>query len=703
MDGGAQEILEVRDAVSFLRRRARLIVLTVAITLGLAFLFLVGTTPLYTATTLLLVDPAQKNLLQPSSDGTMNAALASSLIESEVEILLSDTVLLATIRDAKLISDPEFGPSLSILDRLRQAAGIGAGGAPDGEAMVNTSLARLRDALGARRRGLTNLIEISLTAENPARAAALANRLADTYIRLQVSAKAESFLNARDVIEAQLSDAQRALAETDTALAGYFETNLDRLERESGSAAVAALRQQLEQADAEQRAARQAADAAARALVAQDWAALVSDLDSDALAALQSQRESLARRLGQSEAGTEAAVDLRAGLAGVDAQLARAGETALAALHAEVAGYETAGERIRDELRRTLLAGDLSTETLMQIYGLQQEAAIAQRQYDTMLTRMRDLEAQAMLQVADSRVVSEAIAPADPSFPNAGRILVLALASSLGLGVGLAFISEYYIGGIHSTHQLANVIPAKVGSVLPKVSHSAEQRSAADTVVDAPMSHYAESLRRLRANVDRFSASGDGTSRIIMVTSAIPAEGKSVTALALARTYAAAGKRTLLIDADMRKPAQNELLGVEPASGLFEYLAQTDDPQASDCYARDPRSRVGVIFGRQRSATPTDQPIQSEAFRRLIEDARQSFDVILIDTPPLSPVVDARYVAPLADCAVLCVRTGETSQADLRAAYEQLTDHAAPTTAVISALTFHPRTENDAHYSGLYD
>jgi capsular exopolysaccharide synthesis family protein len=704
MDEVSESVIDLRDVVSILRRRYRLIVLTGAIVLGLAFLYLAQTTPLYTSTTLILVDPAQKNLLAPEREGMVNSSLASSLIESEVEILRSNTVLLAVIEAADLLRDPEFGPSLSLFGKFKQAVGIAPrGSAADGAALLNNTLNKLNNAVSARRRGMTNLIALSVTAEDPERAATLANTLAATYIRLQVQAKSQSFMDARDVLEAQLSAAQRALGGSDAALANYIDENLARLERESGSDAVAALRARLERANASGLAAKVTADDAATALAARDWSALADRLGDQALASLEGQRAALASRLGQTAEGSDAAVNLRAGLEQIEAQLARQGEAAVASLRDEVSGLSAAGDQLRDDIRRELLSGDLSAETLSEIYGLQQEATIAQRQYDTLLTRMRDLEAQALVQVADSRVVSQAIAPSGPSFPNTKMILALALVASLMLGVGLAFVSEYYVGGIHSAHQLANVIPARIGSVVPKASQSADQASVADIIIDAPMSQFSESLRRLRANIDRFAPSGVEGSRMVVVTSAIPAEGKSVTALALARTYSAAGKRTLLIDADMRKPTQNKLLGVTPASGLFEYLVQSgEEPHAADCYDVDPRSRVGVIFGRQRPDAPTDQPIQSEAFRRLIEDARHSFDVIVIDTPPLIPVVDARYVAAMADAVVLCVRTGETSQSDARTAYDQLVDHAAPTTAILTALTFQSASEHDYKYSGYY-
>ncbi len=696
------EMIDLRELVAIFRRRARLILLSVAIILGLAFLYLARTTPLYTSTALLLVDPAQKDLLQPADSANMNASLASALVESEVEILKSDTVLLAMIRDQNLVQDAEFGPTLSLTDKLKQAVGFDP--APrDGAALLSQTLTRLRDAVSVRRRDLTNVIALSVTSADPNRAAELANSLATTYVHLQVQAKSNSFLDAKSVLERQLVNAQMMLANSDTALSDYIDRNLDRLEKESGSAAVSTLRQQLERAKRERLSASFAADQVATALKDQDWDSLVATLQSDAVSALDQQRRDFAKRLSEAEAGSAMAVDLRAGLARIEAQLASEGQTQLATLQQNVTVYSQTSDKLREDIRRELLGGNLSPETLSQLYGLQQESTIAQRQYDTLLSRMHDLETQALVQVADARLVSQAIAPGAPSSPNTRLILAMALVASVGLGLGLALVAEFYVGGINSASQLANILGARVAAVVPRTSQEAGQFSIADTVIDAPMSAYSESLRRLRSSIERFSPQTPNEALVIMVTSAIPAEGKSTLALALARTYAVAGKRALLIDADMRKPAVHSLLGIEPESGLFNYLTSpAESAESADCYDIDPRARVGAIFGHGRPDAPTDQLLQTERFRGLIADARRSFDVVIIDTPPLMPVVDAHYIAGLADCVLLCARAGETTQTDIRSAYGQLVDHIGKDTNLMTVLTFYEAWRRGYKPHGYY-
>ena len=109
MNSESVNFIEIKDVLSILRRQARLILLTLAVILSIAFIFLVRAAPLYTASALLLVDTTQKNLLDPSRSSSSNASVDNSRIESEVEILKSDSLVLQTIQSAQLFNDDEFG------------------------------------------------------------------------------------------------------------------------------------------------------------------------------------------------------------------------------------------------------------------------------------------------------------------------------------------------------------------------------------------------------------------------------------------------------------------------------------------------------------------------------------------------------------------------------------------------------------------
>ena len=509
----SRETIDIKDLLSILQRQARLIGVTIFVFLTLAFLFLARAVPLYTATALIEVDPAGRSLLDPQDTQRAAATMADARLESEVEKLRSSSLALDTIRDTELYLTEEFGVSLSLTDRAKQAIGLELPEPPTGLQVVQATLGRFNDAMSVRRRGLTYLVAVSFTSENPTRAAEVANAHAQTYFRRQLDAKVQDALAGRDILRAQLDLAQAQLAATDGAFSDYINHNLDRLMAESGSMAVENLRDQMTATAATRGELLQSQTRARAALEASDFDTLANEIGDTTLIALTEQRSVLARQIAGKAEGTAEAIDLAAGLADLEARIVTEGARAVSQLDASVTGYETAESDLRAQLQTELLSGPLSPQTLTEVYSLQQEAQIAQRQYDTMLLRLREIETQALVQIADSRVVSEALPPRQPSYPNKKLILALALFAGIGGGITLAFAYEYFVGGVTSAIQLGNLLPARVGAVIPREALPADQKTVADKIVNEPMSLIAESFRRLRAAVDRACPDDPGRGR----------------------------------------------------------------------------------------------------------------------------------------------------------------------------------------------
>ena len=386
----------------------------------------------------------------------------------------------------------------------------------------------------------------------------------------------------------------------------------------------------------------------------------------------------------------------RAAVTQADAAIARFIQTHQGALGADAAS---------PDLHSLMLQADLPPESLAQVFGLEQEAAIARTQYHTLLSRLRDLEAQARLQVADSRIVSAAMVPNTPSAPDTRLILLLGLIAGLGLGVGLAFFRDYYAGGITSAAQLRDLVQAPVATSVPLViGPPNEATSCADKIVSEPLSPYTEAIRRLRVSLDhgfRHRSAPAGEGRVVMITSAGPNEGKTALALALARLYAISGKKTLLIDGDLRKPGVHVQAGVQPQFGLLEYLRDPSQTEvATGFYTRDPQTPLSLVLGAGRSGVPTDQLIGSPTFEMILRDVRRSFDRVIIDTSPLMPVVDARMIVYHADAVVMAARYANTARADLRGAVQVLAEAIGPDTDVYTVLSHQDaRAKNDGYTS----
>ena len=189
-----------------------------------------------------------------------------------------------------------------------------------------------------------------------------------------------------------------------------------------------------------------------------------------------------------------------------------------------------------------------------------------------------------------------------------------------------------------------------------------------------------------------------------MVTSSVPAEGKSTLSLSLARVYAMTGLKVVIVDADLRKPTIANLMKLDAKVGLLEFLLDPASAKVASDFgiSNDPLTKLQGILGEGRAKVPTDQLLSSPSFGAMIDKLRLSYDIVVVDTPPLLPVVDARYVAYHANAIVLPVRWAATSQSDLRAALASLRQIVGSDVTVHLALNQNEQTAGGYGYGYGY-
>jgi len=702
--------IDIRGILGLLRRRLRLIVLTVVVVVGVAGIVAFALTPIYSATALVLVDPSRKNLLEPETQFTATSA-DNARIDSEVEILRSDSILLKVVASQNLLASEEFGVSVDWRTRLMSFLRLSQPPQPNSEDMLNATLAKLRGAFSAQRRGMTYLIAVQARSEEPEMAARLANAISEAYIEDQLASKVTSTLASRDILQSRIIEARDAIVASEGAFDSFIESNIQRITESSGSSQLAEMQEHIRTLSDMRRQSAAAAERAQQSLGAGDWQTLIASLQTQALATYEAQREEIEARLIGLEDTSPTAINLRRELAVVEENLRSQATADLANLRQTITSAQEEEDRLRQEMRRQVLGSTLPAEVLAELYELQQGAEIARSQYQLLLSRSQDLDTQATLQVADSRIVSPALAPRVPSFPNKTLIIALAGLGALGLGIALAFLYENLIGGFTTEEQMESVLKSRVASAIPRTRPQAEGVSLSDLMVNSPLSAFAEAIRRIRAIVDQQARAGSGNGpesggRVVMISSTAPNEGKTTLALALARSYALSGRRTLLVDCDLRKPSVHRQLGIEPSHGLHDYLDPTraEPMNLISIISKDHLTEATVIVGARKSDVPTDQLLASTSFGKLIEAARSSFEVVVLDTPPIGPVVDGLYVAPFADSIVFVTKWASTSQSDTRKAIEALTEAKRPGTPIVTALNQQdePKTAYYRKYGGYY-
>lgn len=693
--------LDLGALLGVLRRQYRVIVLSVASIVVLAVIYLLAVTPRYTATALVSIAP-NRGVLSEDVASANNSAVISAQVEGEVAILKSSDVLLALIAEANLVTDPEFGISLSRTDRALTWIGIERAIEPQAGAALTSVLRRVGDAVQVRRRGLTYLVEVSVTSQDAQKAADLANALVAIYTSQQVDGKVEQILAARNILAPRIDNAQAELERLQHEADRFLETVVSEFVENSDREDLVGLRDQFSLAQRQLDGLRQQSAALRAISEGRDLPSSQTALLSETVRVLAEQRADLQRQLSDEASATGIdAQTLRAELAEVDGRLRAVAQSERDASLASISGLTQVADRARAELRDAALTSDLPSSELSSFYRLQQESATARLEYESLLRRLRQLETLADVQIADAVMASSAVTPSGASFPNNRLVLALALVAAMGLGVGLAFINEYLVGGITSEDQLRDLLSAPVALPVPAIA-SVDQVDPSAQVWQAPMSGFSESFRQVRRQASRLVRPGLRGS-VYLFTSAVPEEGKTTSALAFARTLALSGTRTILVDFDLRKPSIAARLGAEPSRMLLDTLSgRVDMASVGGAYVRDEVTGLDVLVGGGRSDLPTDTLISSRQTGELMAHLRGEYDAIVLDTAPVLPVVDTLYLTPHADLVVMLVRYAATNQRDVRRAAERIRGDLGGGVQLLPVLSMEQRGKRAYYYGGYY-
>jgi capsular exopolysaccharide synthesis family protein len=243
--------------------------------------------------------------------------------------------------------------------------------------------------------------------------------------------------------------------------------------------------------------------------------------------------------------------------------------------------------------------------------------------------------------------------PISPSSPRTGINLVLGLLIGLALGVGYAFLKDSLDTSVKSPDELAAVTGATPLGMITFDPNAKEQPLVA---LDQRATR-AEAFRTIRTNLQYVDV--DNPPQVVAVTSAIPGEGKSTTAVNLAITMAQAGKKVVLVETDLRKPKASYYLGVESSLGLTDVLA--GNTPLGDALLPWGRGLLTVLPAGHTPPNPSEL-LSSHQFEQVLKELRGDFDVVIVDATPLLPVTDGAIVAKAADGAVLVVKFGKTTR-----------------------------------------
>jgi capsular exopolysaccharide synthesis family protein len=322
-----------------------------------------------------------------------------------------------------------------------------------------------------------------------------------------------------------------------------------------------------------------------------------------------------------------------------------------------------------------------NTETTVRLRTLEREAQASRALYEAVLVRFKETSEQQGLQQADARIISRADAPVRPSFPNESIFLLLALTGALGLALLFAFAAEKIDNGFRSSDQVEALLGLPTIAMLPALRSLGIKGSQPEQyVTDKPSSSMAEAVRMLRTSL--LLSSVDQPPRVLLLTSALPGEGKTTVALMLARLASFSGEKVILIDADLRRPRIHSALQVENTAGLVELLSG-QAPIEKVLRTSDVAGR-SVHFISAGQATPhATELVRSQQMRRFIRSLAGMYSLVIIDGPPVLPVADAKVLATQVDRVLHVVRWSETPRQVVAQSVRQLKDVGANLAGIV--------------------
>lgn len=359
-----------------------------------------------------------------------------------------------------------------------------------------------------------------------------------------------------------------------------------------------------------------------------------------------------------------AAEQVQSQIAGIDAEIA--------AIEAEVDGVD---ERIRtadsaaDRLLLEQERSEVEDRLDPQLDSLQARRAA----YDDQLDRL-DLSTNLTL-TGGAQIVSEAVEPAGPVRPTPRRNVLAALALGLALGVALAFVRDHLDDSVKGRDDVEGATPGTwVLALVPKVAGWRDRRAARVVSLDEPRSVAAEAYRTLRTSLQFIGL--ERRVEVVQVTSPSPCEGKTTTLANLGVAFASAGLRTVLVDADLRRPRLHEFFGVDNRAGLTSLLAGAA-PLAEAVSPVAGQPFLAVLPSGPIPPNPSEL-LASGRMADVLDEVRRESDIVLVDSPPVLAVTDALVLGGLVDGVVVVATASLTTRLGLRRAVEQLTQVGAP-------------------------
>jgi len=673
----------VEWAWALLRRQYIVILFCSLLAAATGMIYLLITPPKYTAHASLILDGRKGQFFQQQSilaDTPTDAAW----VESQVNVVKSVNIAERVIKNLHLTELPEFvGSDVDAFSRLLGFVRTSPRPPRSAFELTRQTAEVFERNLEASRVGSSYVLDVGFTSNDADRAAQIANSVAETYIIDQLDAKFEANQRASNWLQDRANGLRDQASVAENAVVAFKQQNgiVAADGKLMSEQRVADLNAQLvlargQTAEAQARLDRIEAIIRTNSTTTSD-ATITDALNNPIMTKLRQQYLDLVNR--------EAAWSARYGknhlaVMNLRNQIYQTRDSILQELKRYAQTYRSDSEiakQRQDSLEKDLASAVTQSEKTnkarVELNGLESSAQSFRTLHNSFLQRYTASIQQQSFPITEARIISRATRPFKKSTPKNGVIFALACLGGLGLGAGLGFIREVMDRVFRTTGQVEKVLNTPCVAVVPLVGDASRventdatslegQRSIARDgsvcwmVSEQPWSRFSEAIRSVKLTADLNIANGH---KVIGFTSALPHEGKSTVATALAQLAAQVGGKVIVVDGDLRNPSLSRRFAPNATLGIADVLAgdhSLDDIAWSD--------RLGGMtflpaFSKSR-LLHTSEVLASQATRRLFDELRERYDYTIVDLPPLAPLIDVRATPHLFDGYFLVVEWGQT-------------------------------------------
>jgi polysaccharide biosynthesis transport protein len=690
----SEDVIDLHQLFGVIRRRANVILGCVVLGTVLATVWIFQLTPRYTAEATVMLDTRKNQMVDFTS---LMAGLSGdqSVVRSEMEILKSRALADKVAEKLNMDSWPEYNPALRqpgffdallspfawVTNAIRSLTTSSSAAALDNEARTRDRKAAevtlLMDRMEITNDGRSYLIKIHAQSTNRNAAALIANTYVDFYLLDQIEAKFDAVKRATGWLNDQLDTLRDKVRDSERAVEVYKDQN-NLTQTTKGTTLseqqMSELNSQLILATAD-RAQKESNLAQIRSGNNESSAVLnsplVEKLRTDE-ADLMHKKAELSNRYQPSH---PTMVNLQSQIEEIKRKIDDEAGKTVRGLQGDVNAARAKENSLREQLGSIQKSANQEGKLDVQLRELQREADANKLLYENFLTKSKQTSSEEDIQQADARLVSSALPPRIPSFPKKTVLVGFSFLLSLLVGAGAAFILERLDNGFRSAEQVEKLLGVSTLGLVPGV---VRQELPQDVVVKRPTSQYSESIRSIRTAL-RYS-DVDNPPKVVLITSSLAGEGKTVFAGSLARSVARSGGKSLLVDCDLRRPSVAKLLGVNGEPGMLDVFAENANIDA--LIRVDEDSGMHYIPSKGGTANPQDL-LSSQQMRSFLERMRARYDLIVLDAPPVLAVSDPIILSHFVDTTIYLVRWETTPRPIVTGAVRMLRSNGGDIAGVV--------------------